>query len=196
MVSKVSIRVWKNKKAVKKLKFQNQKRKIKKTGKTKKTPQYSNKRFKKIKEEIEKEKKMKAFQIVKRLERVKSFLGVYSSDNLPVINSSPCFLVVNIDGENLPGSHWIALRISEKQIEVYDSLKLKTYPEPLLSLFKSKSLKRLPQIQSNDSFLCGLYACFFILSRNIYSFQKVCTFFTDNLSDNDLILCQLLNEFW
>jgi len=196
MVSKISIRNWKDKKKVKKLKSENKKRKTEKNRKAEKNPKYSNKRFAKIKEEIEKEKKMKAFQIVKRLERVKNFLGVFSSDNLPIIKSSPCLLVVNIDGENLPGSHWIGVRISTQQIEIYDSLCLKSYPQPLLDLFNSKPLKRLPQIQPAESYLCGLYACFFILSRDIYSLQHLCSFFSKNLTENDLILYQLLNELW
>jgi len=196
MVSKVSIRQWEDYKEIKKLSSKNKKRKIEKPRKTEKKTQYSNSRFLKIKEEVEKEKKMKAFQIYRRLERVKSFLGVFSCDNLPTVISSPSFFVVNTDGENLPGSHWIGVRVSHLNIEIYDSLRLKTYPKPLQDLFQSKPVKKIPLVQSKDSFLCGLYACFFILYRNIHPFKQLCSSFSKNLDQNDFTLYLLLNELW
>jgi len=196
MVSKISIRKWKDNKEIKKLSSKNKKRKTEKSRKTEKKAKYSNTRFLKIKEEIEKAKKMKAYQIFKRLERINTFLGVFSCDNLPTILSSPSFFVVNTDGENLPGSHWIGVRVSNTNIEIYDSLRLKTYPKQLLDLFQSKPVKNIPLVQSKDSFLCGLYACFFIIYRNIHPFTKLCSLFSHNLSQNDLSLYQLLNELW
>ena len=99
------------KKAVKKLTSTTSKKEKKRIiRKTQKNPQHSNPRFQKIKEAIEKEKKMKSFQNFKRLERVENFIGVFPSDQLPVITSSPAFLVVNIDSSCCDFLTWRFLR--------------------------------------------------------------------------------------
>lgn len=54
------------------------------------------------------------------------FLGVFSSDTLPTSLPETWGLIVNLDPEDLPGTHWIALWQAnpENPIEWIDSLKL------------------------------------------------------------------------
>ena len=53
------------------------------------------------------------------------YLGTYSSDTIPKMKAGT-YTIVNLDSSNEPGSHWIALVKTEKDILVYDSFGRKT----------------------------------------------------------------------
>ena len=59
---------------------------------------------------------------------VPRFLGVFAADTLPdpsvVAHAAPTSLVVNYDPHELPGSHWVACRISRRVAEWFDSFGL------------------------------------------------------------------------
>ena len=50
--------------------------------------------------------------------------GQFSSDKLETVFAinNPVFLIVNLDISTQPGTHWIALRIGKRSIEIFDSL--------------------------------------------------------------------------
>ena len=164
-------------------------------NKEKKEPP-KNRRFEKIKEAIQKEKTMSEYLIVKRLQRVETFIGSFPSDEIPKCSSFPSFFVLNTDKSTQKGTHWLAIREDENLIEVYDSLNLKNYPDSIKSYLSSKPIRKIRKIQPNKSFLCGLYSCFFILYRQSHSFSATLSKFSRKLSVNDEILFSELNKIW
>lgn len=158
--------------------------------------EYVNKRFKKIKEIVEKEKGMKTYHIVKRLERINNFYGVFSIDTLPHLTNYPVFLVVNLSPENSAGTHWIALHIFETKIEIFDSLCTKKYPKQLMDFFGDREKIYFQRVQSNASFHCGLFVCFFIIYRSLFSFKSLQNIFSKNLPRNDQLLINKLSQIW
>ena len=52
---------------------------------------------------------LKKFRVCKNV-----FKGVFAADNLPKYFTRPAAFVVNTDKHNLPGSHWIAMFIDQK----------------------------------------------------------------------------------
>ena len=196
MVSKVSI--GRRKKEIKKRSNQTQTHSSKKKVllKTKEKKKSYNKRFEKIKEIVQKEKGMNSYFIMKRLERVENFCGVYSIDNLPVLQNYPAYLVVNLSPENSQGSHWIALRVEHSKIEVFDSLKLKKYPKELTDFFGDRKKYFYKRIQSDSSFYCGFFVCFFVIFRSLYSLKTTTSFFSKTLAENDQLLLNKLSQIW
>ena len=50
------------------------------------------------------------------------FAGVFNSDNIPTLSSDVPYTILNLDGNNMPGSHWIAVAMDRKgRPIVYDS---------------------------------------------------------------------------
>ena len=100
----------------------------KKVKEKKKYPK--NERFQKVQEKIQETKTMSEYQILKRLQRLEHFIGCFPTDQIPVCKSFPSFFVLNTEKSNQRGSHWLAIREDEKSIEIYDSLRLRQYPDP------------------------------------------------------------------
>jgi hypothetical protein len=130
-------------------------------------------------------------EIVKLLERVPSFMGTISADEIPLLpyhdknnkllrgNYS---FIINTDPANKPGQHWCACFINDLSCEFYNSLadgptdeftndisefvaKLKPY-----SMLKYK-VNRIKD-QSNDTESCGWHAARFILNRESMDFRS------------------------
>ena len=133
-----------------------------------------------------------------------NFIGCYAEDQVEHlrITSFPCFLIVNIDSSELPGSHWIGLGIFQDKIEIFDPLGFNIFnwsriPCTLLNflynLSVTKSVSINPRIQSDDSKLCGIFSIFYVLKRAKQSFDEVfAPFDLINLQMNDCILLNLL----
>ena len=49
----------------------------------------------------------------------KQFIGVYAQDTIPLGKTG--YLIANTDISNQPGTHWVAIVITAKNIYVYDS---------------------------------------------------------------------------
>ena len=133
-----------------------------------------------------------------------NFIGCYAEDQLENlrITSFPCFLIVNIDSSELPGSHWIGLGIFQDEIEIFDPLGFNIFnwsriPCTLLNFLHSLSVTKTvsinPRIQSNESKLCGIFSIFYVLKRVTQSFTEIFTpFDLHNFEINDSILLNLL----
>ena len=156
-----------------------------------------------IKQEFNKVQNEKEGLNGKFLEKIMSkrpnFIGVYPQDFLNGIKITklPISLIVNIDMSNQSGSHWIAIYINQKTVEVYDSLDLNTkywqrkprFLYKFLSRFRKTHKYRLtPRLQSENSQLCGFFCLFFLLYRKKYNFEKCLSVFTSHLSSNENIL--------
>ena len=64
------------------------------------------------------------FDILSILKHVPRFLGVFASDELKHLKiiEYPVSFIANLDTSQSDGSHWIAIRISNSKIELFDSL--------------------------------------------------------------------------
>ena len=157
--------------------------------------------YPKIKSEIEKAQSKKQGLSSKKIKKIlncsKSFIGCFASDQLQTlsISSYPVFLIVNTDEQNGQGIHWIALFISKRNIELFDSLGMihqKLLPIGILKFIHrfsvSRKFKCSRRIQPENSILCGFYCIFFIMLRQFTNFKAIQSSFSKNLIQNDGIL--------
>ena len=163
----------------------------------------------KIKNEIKKESKIKlglsSNKIEYYLRNCPNFLGCFAEDQLSnlYVRSLPITLIVNFDHSGLDGSHWVAIHIERKTLEIFDPLgfNVKRWPRIpyfLLDFLHNFSLHRRVfisgEIQPAKSTLCGFYCIFFVLYRQSNSFNACTQPFSLKLSKNDLILSNLFNK--
>ena len=64
---------------------------------------------------------MDTVQILKILKKVMgpNFIGGFPSDKLPEPKQKPFGMVVNLDPSTKPGSHWVAIYVSEFNVSEY-----------------------------------------------------------------------------
>ena len=151
---------------------------------------------KKIKKAKKKHKGATKTEINKILSCAPNYIGCYAENELEnlIINSFPCFLIVNIDHSGLPGSHWISLQITQTKIEIWDSLGFRLLDWPRIPCFLLNFLHKhvvtrkiivSKKLQGATSVLCGYYCIFFIISRPLISFHELNNYFSSDLSSND-----------
>ena len=152
---------------------------------------------------IEKTKEaMNADFITKSLKCQPNFLGCFAQNQFEnfTVNQYPTFMIVNTDSYNMKGSHWLAIGIFEKTIEIFDPLGFQIFnwnqvPCQLLSFLHRMSLTRrvivCPQLQSFESHFCGFYCIFYLILRQFTSLSYIVSFFhllNRKLHRNDSIL--------
>ena len=156
-----------------------------------------------IKEKQKAKQGLTSDEITSTMSGVDNFIGCYAEDQLSNITftSFPCFIIVNIDSSNLPGSHWITIRFDRKSIEVFDPAGFEIFnwsriPCTLLNfihkLTVSRQITLSSRLQSPKSHLCGFYCIFYVLYRNHHSLSQLSSLFTTDLSRNDRRLKNLL----
>lgn len=164
----------------------------------------------KIKKAIKKEKNKKegisACLINCILSDTSNYLGCVAQDELASlsIRSLPVYLIVNFDNSYSRGSHWIALRIDKKRLEIFDplgfnSLRWPNTPHLLLDFLHKFSINRRiftsKEIQPFSSTLCGFYCIFFVVYRSVHTFSDCTRYFSNILKKNDDILINFFNKF-
>ena len=165
----------------------------------------SSNRDSKIKEKVEKAQKMPltGSDLVSALCFIPNFIGVFSADQIHLVKLKqfPCYFVVNTSESNVSFGHWIAIKCSRSRIEIFDSLGGKpnnwgNYPRDLLNFLTHYSFSHnfiiSPELQSQESQLCGLYCIYFILFRSRKTFENLLKPFTSNFAVNDQIISDLL----
>jgi len=173
----------------------------------KKTPCPINKT--KIKKEIKKESKIQegvtAGFINNALKLFPNFLGCFAQDQLKhlIIRSLPVSLIVNFDYSSSKGSHWVAIRIDRKRLEIFDPLGFNVRRWPNIPIYLIDFLHKFAihrrvlisrEIQPQRSSLCGFYCIFFIYFRIFNSFADCTNIFSINLYKNDYILTDFFNK--
>ena len=163
----------------------------------------------KIQKEIKKAQKEKTgistYGLLKVLQYAANFIGVFAEDQLEnlAIMSFPSFLIINLDPSHLNGSHWLAVRISPRSIEIFDPLGFQILNWPrvpckLLNFLSRWSNHRQtlisPLIQSSTSVLCGYYCIAYIICRHVISFKKFLNIFKDP-EQNDKLLINVFSYF-
>lgn len=95
------------------------------------------------------------------------FLGVYAINELPKISVKPCALVINLDPNTHPGSHWVCAYFYKQTCDYFDSYGLK----PILLLkrymlkYSDTILFSTKQLQSPFSSTCGQMCIYFLVWR-------------------------------
>lgn len=160
-----------------------------------------------FKEKVQKGQKeaLSTTDLESMLQNVKNFLGVFPCDRIKFIKCSftiPKFMIVNLDSSLSEGSHWLALRIDSKSVEIFDSLGYnpriwKILPVPLLQflnkLLKTRKKIITPILQTKYDTLCGLFCVYFILFRKIKTFPQCLSVFNRSLELNKKILINHLS---
>ena len=163
----------------------------------------------KIKKEIEKEKitrsGLSSCIIHCYLYNTPHFLGCFAQDELKqiTITSLPVFLIVNFDHSSSKGTHWIALYITKKSLEIFDPLgfninRWPNIPKFLLQFLNKFSIHRRimisKEIQPLTSTLCGFYCIYFVLYRAFNTFEMCNNYFSNKLYKNDKLLTNFFNK--
>jgi hypothetical protein len=141
--------------------------------------------------------------LLKLIKNIPNFLGVYSSDELSYLSilKYPVSFIVNLDTSQLNGSHWLAIYINKRSVEVFDSLGLNpglwgSYPLPIFKFLKCYSFSHnfyiSPVLQPPNTLTCGLYCVYFITYRQKFSFRYCISQFSSNLTLNNHKLFVLL----
>ena len=159
--------------------------------------------FRQIQKEIIKKQKTKSAitdqKITNLLKCTPNFIGCYAENELfdLTIQSYPCFIIVNIDSNDLPGSHWLALGLFKDRFEIVDPLGFTIFnwqrvPCGLLNFCHRFSVGRKifvsKRVQAPESTLCGFYCMYYILYRSLFSFNFIFNKFSSYLKNNDSIL--------
>ena len=163
----------------------------------------------KIKKAIQNKKNQKegisACSINCILAETSNFLGCFAQDELAnlSIRSLPVYRIVNFDSSFSRGSHWIALRIDKKRLEVFDPLGFNSHrwprtPHLLLDFLHKFSVNRRiytsREIQPYSSVFCGFYCIFFVVYRSVHTFSDCTRYFSNILKKNDNILINFFNK--
>lgn len=117
-------------------------------------------------------------EIQSHLSGLEGFRGVFASDRIPKLKlmGRPQALVLNLDPQHLPGSHWVAAVIfrnkQQKYLQFFDSYGLKP---PLKSVPRDWLVFHNPwRFQSAKSTVCGHYCIYFVRQRLLgESFQGI-----------------------
>ena len=97
----------------------------------------------------------------------KKFDGVYASNTLPFFHLSNIedkYFVVNYDPDTHEGSHWVILRIDQKN-EYFDSCGQPPLLKVLEKFLREEYTCSIKRIQHPMSTVCGQYCLFFIYMR-------------------------------
>ena len=100
---------------------------------------------------------------------IKHFRGVYSRDALPIKILKNEVGIINLDSQIGPGTHWVAYRNGKNGAEYFDSFGLIMPNEVMKYLMTSgkKIYYSGDEIQERDSVLCGYWALYYLLERQI-----------------------------
>ena len=140
--------------------------------------------------------------LIRFLSGARNFIGIFAQDELAklTISNYPSYFIVNLDSKNLPGSHWIAIGVFSRKLEIFDPLGFSIFSWPtipcdllhfLLKFATGRKITICKTIQSNKSTLCGFFCTFYVLARNYLSFRGIQSYFSSKLSLNDSILIKL-----
>ena len=164
--------------------------------------------FEKIKREIIKTQKTlkgaKKSKINRMLSCTPNFIGCFAENQLSdvVVTSFPCTMIINLDHDKMPGSHWVALHITQESLEIWDTLGFRILHWPRIPCTLLNFLHRMvvnrrlvvsKRIQSSQSILCGYFCIYFVICRPFMSLKSLSDIFTSRLTVNDKTLLKFFS---
>jgi hypothetical protein len=130
----------------------------------------------------------------------KMFLGVFPVNLLPLVpQTKPCGLIINLDPDYLPGSHWVAIYMPENGPSIYfDSFGFSPRNNLIIAFLKRQSstgwVYNSTRFQNLTSSVCGYYCILFLLccfkGISLHKFQHT---FSSNYLLNDKQVLQIIN---
>ena len=93
-------------------------------------------------------------------------LGVYPLNCIPKIEKLPACLIINLDRDDQPGSHWVAVYIDgDGNSEYFDSFGRPPEKKEIKKLLIGDTVYNGIQLQSPFSSACGQYCVYFLFHR-------------------------------
>jgi hypothetical protein len=139
---------------------------------------------------------MKTTEIERLMRKVPNYMGTFSSDNVPDRSG---LMIVNLDPEHLPGTHWIAIYISHdrRRGEYFDSFGRR--PNKHFANIMDERCRRWiynkKQLQSIASKYCGHYCMLYCICRSRgMDMPKFVSGFTRDTGLNDAIVAKSLRR--
>ena len=123
------------------------------------------------------------FEIQRYYENERIFTGVYSRNRLPKKIKDGAY-VINLDGYEDVGTHWIALFCNKNEIVYFDSFGVEHVPEEIKEFIGNKNIiANIFRVQANNSVMCGYFCIgfidFMLAGKKLTDFTNV--FFLMNL---------------
>lgn len=133
--------------------------------------------------------------------RVKDYIGVFSSNNIPATRRQKILFICNLSRYNEPGTHFVGVMIDKrkKKAEYFDTYGLPCINHDIL-LYLDKYVNRVQyiknQIQHLNSNYCGVHCMAYILSKKINMSMKqfIKIYKNNNLHRNDDISLQFISS--
>ena len=102
------------------------------------------------------------FEISEYYKNEPRFNGVYSRNNLPKTIKKGAY-VINLDGYENIGTHWIALFVKPKYVVYFDRIGIEHIPKEIEHAVGNKEIKaNIFRIQAYHSIMCGYFCIEFI----------------------------------
>lgn len=116
--------------------------------------------------------------------------GVFARDRLPA-HLEPGGYIVNSDIEAGGGEHWMALWVTDQEVEFMDSFAEE--PEYYGLTFLFPMLMNSRQLQSDNAVTCGAFSLYFLFFRSLgLSMETILSFFSSNTHANDSHVTQFV----
>lgn len=137
---------------------------------------------------------MNTLEIRKNMKKIHDSLvsNVFAANRLPVRVYTPISLISNLDTDEKPGSHWVAIRVNPDGVgEYFDSFGRK--PQGFHKRFLDRNTKRWfysnTKLQSYFTSVCGEYCLVYLYFRHkgitMLDFLKL---FSDDSLYNDIVV--------
>lgn len=133
-----------------------------------------------------------------------NFLGVFPRDCLPTHKikvEKPYSLIINMDKSKDPGSHFVLMYVKHQNIYYFDSYGFGPLHQEILDFKKKQKCSlsfNVQQIQSENSYFCGLFCFGFLLAKDrkisTSDFLKLFYKSNSNLDKNDEIIQNFIVE--
>ncbi|MCP4460778.1 MAG: hypothetical protein GY816_22565 [Cytophagales bacterium] len=106
------------------------------------------------------------------------FLGVFARDEVKNIPNRQCCFIANTDTSNLPGKHWIAVKIINNTAYYFDPFGW----IPMRSICKELPVKEVKSTmnRSQEGNMCGPHCVFFLYNNCIAESDKQALSFINN----------------
>lgn len=126
-------------------------------------------------------------------QRQNIFKGIFPCDCLPTSFGLPAAFVINLSPRDDPGTHWVALYISESGYAFYfDSFGMKPtnfHITAFIKMHASRIIYNKKQLQHISSNKCGRFCCVFVvLALKNCPFSSFIERFGLNLYVNDITI--------
>lgn len=145
---------------------------------------------------------MNTIDIQKYLKQIDLYIenNVYAANRLPIHVHLPTYIISNLDNDNKPGSHWVAIHIDANGFgQYFDSYGRP--PHGYHQMFLKRNSKmwnyNINRIQNDYTSVCGSYCLLYLYykyhGRTLNEFQRL---FGINTICNDMTLFSLFNQYF